>query len=125
MNNALLASYTTEDVHKALFDTGDLKPPGLDRLHAIFYKRFWPMLGDDLIEDVLQAINTCTSPSGWNDIAIVMIPKVNTPEKATQFRSINLCNVAYKIIAKIGASRLKVFHLILLAQLRLPSCLVD
>ena len=67
------------------------------------------MLGEDLIEEVLTAINTCTIPQGWNDTAIVLIPKINTPEKVTQFRPINLCNVLYKIIAKMVASRLKVF----------------
>ena len=40
---------------------------------------------------------------------IMMIPKVNTPEKVTQFRPTSLCNVVYKIIAKMVASRLKVF----------------
>ena len=40
MNNALLAPYTVEDVRKTLFDIGDLKAPGPDGLHAIFYKRF-------------------------------------------------------------------------------------
>ena len=54
MNNALLAPYTTEDVRKALFDIGDLKAPGPDGLHTIFYKRFWPMLREDLIEEVLK-----------------------------------------------------------------------
>ena len=47
MNRALLAPYTAEEVRKALFDIGDLKAPGPDGLHAIFYKRFWAMLGDD------------------------------------------------------------------------------
>ena len=108
VNNALLAPYTAEDVRKALFEIGDLKAPGPDGFHAIFYKRFWPMLGDDLVEEVLQAINTCTIPAGWNDTAIVMIPKVNTSEKVTQFRPISLCNVVYKIIAKMVALRLKV-----------------
>ena len=76
MNSALLAPYTAEDVRKALFDIGDLKAPGPDGLHAIFYKRFWPVLGEDLIEEVLKAVNTCTIPKGWNDTAIVMIPKL-------------------------------------------------
>ena len=67
------------------------------------------MLGDDLTEEVLQAVNTGTIPNGWNDTTIVMIPKIGSPEKVTQFRPISLCNVVYKIIAKMIASRLKVF----------------
>ena len=58
MISALLAPYTVDDVRKALFDIGDLKAPGPDGLHAIFNKRFWPMLGDDLVDEVLQAVNT-------------------------------------------------------------------
>ena len=64
MNIALLAPYTAEEVRKVLFDIEDLKAPGPDGLHAIFYKRFWSMLGDDLIEEVLQAVNTGTIPNG-------------------------------------------------------------
>lgn len=57
--------------------TGDLKAPWLDGLHAIFYKWFWHMLGNDLVQEVLQAVN----PAGWDDTTIVMIPKVDNPEK--------------------------------------------
>uniref|UniRef100_A0A8I6WS32 Reverse transcriptase domain-containing protein n=1 Tax=Hordeum vulgare subsp. vulgare TaxID=112509 RepID=A0A8I6WS32_HORVV len=67
------------------------------------------MLGEDLIEEVLYAINTCTIPNGWNDTTIVLIPKINNPKKVTQFRPISLCNVVYKVIAKMVATRLKVF----------------
>ena len=108
MNNALLAPYTNDEVRKALFDIGDLKAPGPDGLHAIFYKRFWSILGDDLIEEVLKAVNTCSIPEGWNDTAIVIIPKVNASEKVTQFRPISLCNVVYKVISKMIASHLKI-----------------
>ena len=66
------------------------------------------MLGDDLIEEVLLAVNNCTIPEGWNDTAIVMIPKINTPKKVTQFSSISLCNVVYKVISKMIAGQLKV-----------------
>lgn len=45
MNRDLLAQFTPEEVKKALFSIGDLKAPGSDGLHAIFYKRFWNMLG--------------------------------------------------------------------------------
>ena len=40
MNRGLLAQFTPEEVKKALFAIGDLKAPGPDGLHAIFYKRF-------------------------------------------------------------------------------------
>ena len=66
------------------------------------------MLGEDLVDGVLKAVNSGTIPPGWNDTTIVMIPKVNSPEKVTQFRPISLCNVVYKIIAKMVALRLKV-----------------
>ena len=65
------------------------------------------MLGDDLVMEVLNAVNSHEVPRGWNDTIIVMIPKVNTPEKVSQFRPISLCNVVYKTISKMIAARLK------------------
>ena len=66
------------------------------------------MLGEDLREEVLQAVNTSSIPAGWNDTTIVMIVKVNSPEKVTQFRPIRLCNVVHKVISKMIAARLKI-----------------
>jgi hypothetical protein len=65
------------------------------------------MLGGDLEDEVLQAVNSATIPEGWNDTTIVLIPKVTNPEKITQFRPISLCNVVYKVISKLLANRLK------------------
>ena len=107
MNQDLLAPYTREEVKKALFSIGDLKAPGPDGLHAIFYKRFWDMLGEELEDEVLEAVNSATVPEGWNATTIVLIPKVEAPEKVSQFRPISLCNVVYKVISKLLANRLK------------------
>ena len=85
MNICLLAQFTLEEVKKALYAIGNLKAPGPDGLHAIFYKRFWNMMGDDLVREVLQAVNTATIPDGWNDTTIVMIPKVDNPDRVAQF----------------------------------------
>lgn len=106
MNQLLLAPFSGEEVKKALFGIGDLKAPGPDGLHAIFYKRFWGMLGEDLVTEVLEAVNTYSVPQGWNDTAIVMIPKCENPEKVSQFRPISLSNVVYKVISKMLSNRL-------------------
>jgi 23S rRNA U2552 (ribose-2'-O)-methylase RlmE/FtsJ len=108
MNNDLLAPFTAEEVEKALFQIGDFKAPGLDGLHVVFYKRYWPMLGDDLTKEVLESVNSGVIPTGWNDTMVVLIPKVNNPEKITQYRSISLCNVVYKVISKMLANRMKI-----------------
>ncbi|XP_071674470.1 uncharacterized protein [Lolium perenne] len=107
MNAALMAPYTREEVKKGLFNIGDLKAPGPDGLHAVFYKRFWHIIGEDLTDEVLAAISSKSIPEGWNDTTIVLIPKVENPETITQFRPISLCNVVYKVISKVVANRLK------------------
>jgi hypothetical protein len=53
------------------------------------------------------AVNSGTIPDGWNDTTIVLIPKVDFLEKVTEYRSINLCNVTYKVISKVFAARFK------------------
>ncbi|XP_071676641.1 uncharacterized protein [Lolium perenne] len=88
MNDGLLAPFTAEEVKKAAFAIGDLKAPGPDGLHAIFYKRFWSICGESITSEILQALNTGVIPAGWNDTMIVLIPKVDNPESVTQYRPV-------------------------------------
>jgi len=106
MKDGLMVPFSPEEVKKALFQIGDFKAPGPDGMHAVFYKRFWDVLGDDLVKEVLEAVNLAKIPEGWNDTTIVLIPKVNNPTMVSQFSPINLCNVVYKVISKMLANRL-------------------
>lgn len=65
------------------------------------------MLGDDLVKEVLHAMNTATIPDGWNETTIVMIPKIDSPDRVSQFRPISLCNVIYKVLFKMLSNRMK------------------
>ena len=98
MNVELTAQFSSDEVKKALFQIGDLKELGPDGMHAVFYKWFWELLGDDLVKEVLEAVNSQKIPDGWNDNTIVLIHKVNNPTLVSQFRPISLCNVVYKVI---------------------------
>jgi hypothetical protein len=64
-------------------------------------------LGTSLTKEVVDAINDKIIPDGWNDKVIVLILKVESPEKISQYRPISLCNVLYKVISKMIALRLK------------------
>ena len=78
---------------------------------SIFYKKFWPLLGDRVKAEVLDVLNGGNMPHGWNDTVIVLIPKIKNPEKLKDFMPISLCNVMYKLTSKVMANRLKKFLL--------------
>lgn len=43
---------------------------------AIFYKRFWEVVGNRVQQEVLQVLNGGEIPAGWNDTTAVLIPNV-------------------------------------------------
>jgi hypothetical protein len=107
MNEALCREYTAEEVKEALESIGDLKAPGPDGMHAIFYKQFWETVGDTVTAKVLNVLRGGEIPTEWNETTVVLIPKVKEPESMKDLRPISLCNVVYKLISKVLANRLK------------------
>jgi hypothetical protein len=107
MNEQLCKEFTSQEVVEALDNIGDLKAPGLDGMHAIFYKNFWDVVGEKVTQEVLAVLNGGLMPADWNDTCIVLIPKVDSPDNMKDLRPISLCNVVYKLISKVLANRLK------------------
>jgi hypothetical protein len=90
-----------------MFIIRDSKASGPDGLHAIFCKRYRSLLGEELIDEVLLAINSGVVPDDCNNTTLVLIRKVESPELVTQYRPISMCNVIYNVISKFLAARLK------------------
>ena len=86
---------------------GPTKAPGPDGMNVLFCQRFWHVVGDTVVDAVLDFLNTGHMLLDINHTYTVLIPKVKNPEKMSDFRPISLCNVIYKIISKVLANRLK------------------
>lgn len=107
MNDELVKEYTEEEVKLALDSMGDLKAPGPYGMPALFYKKYWSTVGNDVAREVIALLNGGAMQDGWNDSVVVLIPKVNNLEKLKDLHPISLCNVVYKIASKLLTNRLK------------------
>ena len=65
------------------------------------------MIGDQIFYVASQWLSTGAFPLGLNNTLIVLIPKCENPSSMKELRSISLCNVLYKLVAKVHANRMK------------------
>ena len=107
MKVVLSSELTADEVRMALFQMGPTKALGPDGMNALFYQKFWHIVGDDVVCVVLDFLNNGNMLPKINHTNIVLLPKVKDPEKMFDFRQISLCNVIYKIISKVLANKLK------------------
>ncbi|CAL1353160.1 unnamed protein product [Linum trigynum] len=107
MNDWLRRPFTVEEIEDALRHMGPLKAPGEDGFPAIFYKRNWDVIKEQVTEEILQALAEGKLPPKMNRTLICLIPKVKKPKSPKDYRPISLCNVSYKILSKVLANRLR------------------
>ena len=107
MNQGLIAAFTKEEMVTALKQMHPTKAPSPDGMSAIFFQKYWDVVGDDITCMVLNVLNSDMSIVDINRTNITLIPKINSPSKMFDFRPISLCNVVYKLVSKVIANRLK------------------
>ena len=105
MKDILTSEYSVDEIKAALFQMGSIKAP--EGMNALFYQKFWHIVGDDVVAAVLDILNSGNMDHDVNYTHIVLIPKIKSPKKMSNFKPISLCNVIYKIISKVLANKLK------------------
>ncbi|XP_024199819.1 uncharacterized protein LOC112203021 [Rosa chinensis] len=73
MNEALLASYTNEEIKKALFQMHPSKSPGPDGMSPFFNQKYWDIVNEDVC---LAVRNLLEKGEMWPDSNYTISPKV-------------------------------------------------
>lgn len=81
--------------------------PRPDGFSTIFYQKHWSTVGREVTTFSLNVLNHNGNMEHINDTYITLIPKVQKATRVGDYWPISLCNVIYKIVAKIMANRLK------------------
>ena len=107
MNVELIKEFTKDEVLSTLKQMHPTKAPGPDGILAIFFQKYWDIVGISVTNMALNVLNFHMPIAEINRTNIALVLKKNPPTKMIEFRLISLSNVTYKIIAKILSNRLK------------------
>ena len=115
-NVLLTAPFLKEEFREAIFSMHPDKCSGPDGYSPGFYQHFWNTCSNDIFKDCCTWLDSGNFPASLNTTNIALIPKGTVQTTMKDWRPIALCNVLYKIIAKVLANRLKRV---------LPKCISD
>ncbi|GJR62664.1 probable L-cysteine desulfhydrase, chloroplastic [Tanacetum coccineum] len=105
--NGMICPVTDLEIKQAMFDIDNDKAPGPNGFTSCFFKRAWSIVGKDVCNAIREFFATGKLLKEVNAIMISLIPKMNTPNKVSDFKPIACCNVLYKCISKILTNRIK------------------
>ena len=103
----LLREVSAAEIKEILYAMPSNKSPGPDGYPAEFFKSAWSTVGPDLIGAIQEIFRNGRLLKDLNATVIALIPKTPEASSLADFRPISCCNLAYKIISKILANRLK------------------
>ena len=105
-NILLEASFSEEEIKKAIFESYSNGAPGPDELAFSFYQTFWHLIKDDLCKMFEDFYSGTLDIYRINFATVTLIPKEEGARTMNKFRPISLLNCSYKIFTKVLTNRL-------------------
>ena len=106
-NAKLEAPVSISELYTALTSLQSGRAPGIDGLPVDFYKSFWSVLGEDLLEVVTSSLERGRLPLSCRRAVITLLPKKGDLQELKNWRPVSLLCTDYKILSKVLASRLR------------------
>ncbi|XP_069145909.1 uncharacterized protein [Solanum lycopersicum] len=95
-----------DELKEVVFSMSPNSAAGPDGMNWFFFQKCWNIIKNDLLEVLHAFFSGQMIPKYFSHSCIVLLPKVNNPNKLTEYRPISLSNFTSKIISKLVSNRL-------------------
>ncbi|KAI7804071.1 pol-like protein [Triplophysa rosa] len=106
VNGKISRPLTLGELHRALQGMNLGKAPGIDGLPVDFYKSFWSVIGEDLLEVLNDSLAGGLMPLSCRRAVLTLLPKRGDLTNIKCWRPVSLLCGDYKLFSKVLANRL-------------------
>ncbi|KAJ3584101.1 hypothetical protein NHX12_014597 [Muraenolepis orangiensis] len=105
-NSQLEGPLMIQELQTALQGMQGRRAPGIDGLSVEFYKAYWDVLSNDLLDVFNESLASGSMPVSCRRAVITLLPKKGNLQDIKNWRPVSLLCVDYKLLSKALATRL-------------------
>ena len=107
--NTLSSELTHDELTAAVSQMASGKAPGIDGLSSDFFKHFWSLMGQDILDVFKECFEKGMLPASSRRAVLSLLPKKGDLTSLKNWRPVALLCTDYKILSKVLSNRLKLF----------------
>ncbi|XP_062089750.1 uncharacterized protein LOC133796296 [Humulus lupulus] len=95
----LLKPFSHKEIRDAIFSIPNIKSPSPDGFGSAFFKVLWQEIGSEVCRAVGQFFETGSIPEELLNTTLSLVPKIDNPSRAVDYRPIACCSTIYICIS--------------------------